>query len=360
MSEVKTIPPSVTSAPHADHPEATRRGAREVARTWPKRTAFWIALVDLVLVLGFWALSKNHVFVSLSNFQNIALDGAEIVLLAAGEALLLGAGLIDISLPATLILSSVAGGKVLVALSGTSSQVAAGTYPHLGFGVAAAVCVCIAAGALVGLINGLVVTRLKVNSLIATLAVWSIGLGLAQVVSGNADVAYVPTALQANFGDANFLGLIPYPALLVGVLVFGLWWVLTKTRFGMRALAIGSSREAAARAGLRVERQELSLLVLVGVLAGIAGFIDLSHFASTDISGHTTDALEAISGAVIGGTSLFGGVASIGGAVLGALLAQILNSGLVTMNVQPYYQLIAVGIVLILAVYSDMRRRARR
>jgi ribose transport system permease protein len=339
---------------------APSRRAGAIVRGWPKRTAFWIGVVDLVLVLAFWALSTNHVFLSLRNFQNITLDGAEIVLLATGEAMLLGAGLIDISLPATLILSSVAGGKVLVALSGSTAQVSAGIYPHLGLGIAAGVIVCVAVGALVGLVNGFVVTQLKVNSLIATLAVWSIALGVAQVASGDTDVAYVPAALQKYFGTTNFLGVIPYPALLVAVIVFGLWWTLTKTRFGMRTLAIGSSRQAAERAGVKVDRHELSLLVLVGALAGIAGFIDLSHFASTDISGHTTDALEAISGAVIGGTSLFGGVASIGGAVLGALLAQILNAGLVTMNVQPYYQLIAVGVVLILAVHFDARRRTRR
>jgi ribose transport system permease protein len=330
---------------------------RSGIRRWPKRTAFWIGVVDIGLIVVFWALSRNHVFVSLTNFKNVGLDAAEIVLLSAGEAMLLGAGLIDISLPATLILSSVAGGKAMVAVSGTSAQISAGVYPHLGLGIAVGAVVCLAVGALVGLANGLVVTRLRVNSLIATLAIWSIALGLAQVVSGDTDVAYVPTALQTYFGDTSFLGIVPYPALLVAVVVFGLWWTLTKTRFGMRTLAIGSSRQAALRAGLKVERHELGLLVLVGTLAGIAGFIDLSHFASTDISGHTTDALAAISGAVIGGTSLFGGVASIGGAVLGALLAQILNAGLVTMNVQPYYQLIVVGVVLILAVYFDMRRR---
>ena len=345
-------PPVQPSSPYA------RTSA--VARRWTGRTPFWIGVVDLVLVLVFWALSTNHVFLSLKSFQNIALDGAEIVLLASGQAMLLGAGLIDISLPATLILSSVVGGRVLVAVSGTNAQVTAGVYPHLGLGIAAGVAVCVAVGALVGLVNGLVVTRLKVNSLIATLAVWSIALGLAQVVSGDTDVAYVPTALQTYFGDTSFLGLIPYPALLVGVVVIGLWWTLTKTRFGMRTLAIGSSKQAAERAGLKVANHELLLLVMMGTLAGIAGFIDLSHFASTDISGHTTDALAAISGAVIGGTSLFGGVASIGGAVLGALLAQILNAGLVTMNVQPYYQLIAVGLVLIVAVYFDSRRRTRR
>jgi ribose transport system permease protein len=361
MPDLQQAVPMTPDADASTEPVPSRAGrVRDRVKALPKRTAFWIGVIDVLLVLFFTVLSKNHVFLSLNNFQNVTLDAAEITLLSAGEALLLGAGLIDISLPATLILASVAGGRVLVALSGTSAQVQAGVYPHLALGIIACVVVCVAVGALVGLVNGLVVTRLKVNSLIATLAVWSAALGLAQVVSGATDVAYIPTALQSHFGDANLFGVIPYPVFLVGVLVFGMWWALTKTKFGIRTLAIGSSREAAVRAGLRVERQELALLVLVGALAGVAGFLDLSHFADTNISGHTADALEAISGAVIGGTSLFGGVASIGGAVLGALLAQILNSGLVVLNVQPYYQLIVIGVVLVAAVYFDSRRRKTR
>jgi ribose transport system permease protein len=334
----------------------TRRIQR-ARKHWPKRTAFWIALVNIALVLTFGVLSKKHAYLTLGNFQNVGLDGAQIALLAAGEALLLGAGMFDISLGATLILSSVIGGKLIVAVGGTSAQVAAGVYPHLGVAVAVGVVACLLVGALVGLVNGWVVTRLKVNSLIATLAMLGIATGIADLVSGGSDVANLPPDLQSGFGTANFLGLVPYPALASGVLIAVLWWMLAKTRFGLRTLAIGSSRGAALRAGLAVERHERSLFILVGTLAGLAGFLDLTRFATTNISGHTTDALAAISGAVIGGTSLFGGVASIGGAVIGALLAVILQTGLVILNLQAFYQLIIVGVILILAVHFDTRRR---
>jgi ribose transport system permease protein len=336
-----------------------RLPARRRVTGLARRTVFWIALIDLALIVAFGLLSKNHVYLTLGNFQNVSLNASQIVLLATGEAFLLGAGMFDISLGATLVLASVVGGRVLVALGGTSVQTSSGLYPHLAVGLIAAVLACLAAGALVGLVNGLVVTRLKVNSLIATLAMLGIATGTADLLAGGSDVTNVPPSLQSDFGSANFLGVVPDPVLLTAAIVAVLWWVLAKSRFGLRTLAIGSARVAATRAGIKVERHECTLFVMVGTLAGLAGFLDLARFATTNISGHTTDALAAIAGAVIGGTSLFGGIASIGGAVIGALLAVLLQTGLVIMNLQAFWQEIVVGIVLILAVHFDTRRRGR-
>jgi ribose transport system permease protein len=354
IAEPKT---QVASAPPESETAVGVAAPRRRSVRLPRKTAFWIACINLALVLVFGALSTNHAYLTLGNFQNVSLDAAQVVLLAMGETLLLGAGLFDISLGANLILSSVVGGKVVAAVSGTVAQESLGHYPHLAIGIVACVLACLSIGALVGLANGLVVTRLKVNSLIATLAMLGIATGTAYVVSHGTDVTNVPTSLQTGFGTVNFLGVIPDPALLTLVIGVLLWWLLTKTRFGLHTVTIGSSREAAVRAGLRVERHECALFVLVGMIAGLAGFLDLARFATTNISGHTIDALAAISGAVIGGTSLFGGVASIGGAVIGALLAVILQTGLVEVNLEPFWQQVAVGIVLILAVHLDARRR---
>jgi ribose transport system permease protein len=352
-----TTVPELARAETLDGNGPTSRDARQKRFRWPRKTVFWIAWIDLLLILGFGVLSRNNAYLTLDNFQNVSLDASQIVLLAMGETLLLGAGLFDISLGANLILSSVIGGKVVVALTGTVAQESVGRYPHLAIGVIGSVLACIGVGALVGLINGLVVTRLKVNSLIATLAMLGIATGAADLISQGSDVTNVPTSLQTGFGTVNFLGVIPDPALLTTVIGVVLWWLVTKTRFGLHTVTIGSSRMAAVRAGLRVERHECVLFVLVGAIAGLAGFLDLARFATTNIAGHQIDALAAISGSVIGGTSLFGGVASIGGAMIGALLSVILQTGLVVVNLQSFWQLIVVGIVLILAVHVDARRR---
>jgi ribose transport system permease protein len=121
-------------------------------------------------------------------------------------------------------------------------------------------------------------------------------------------------------------------------------------------LSLGSSRSAAERSGVRVDVQLVIAFAIVGGLAGIAGFIELTRFATTNLAGHQTDALAAITAAVIGGTSLFGGRVSIGGVFAGTLLAVILQDGLVVVGLSPFYQQIAVGCVLIAAVFLDARR----
>jgi ribose transport system permease protein len=147
------------------------------------------------------------------------------------------------------------------------------------------------------------------------------------------------------------------PAGVAAVVIVLLALMVRTSRFGMRTLALGSSRVAARRAGLRVERHLVVLFALAGMLAGLAALIDLSRFATTNVSGHQTDALAAIGGAVIGGTSLFGGRVSLIGGVFGAMLAVILQVGLVIVGLAAFYQLIVVGAVLIISVHIDQRRQ---
>ncbi|MGH7122475.1 MAG: ABC transporter permease [Acetobacteraceae bacterium] len=268
----------------------------------------------------------------------MALDGSESVLLCIGSAFLLGAGELDISIGANVILSSVVGGKAMAAIG---SPLAASL-----IGAAA----CILCGAAVGAFNALVVTRLRVTSFITTLASLGIVTGIAYVLTNGYNISNVPLALQSDFGVAKLGGFLPYPALTALAFALVSWFVLSRTQFGLHTLALGSSREAAVRAGINVRRRLMALFMLAGGAAGVCGFIDLSRYASTNLSGHQTDALAAIAGAVIGGTNLFGGRISIAGAVFGALLAVILQDGLVVVGLAAFYQLIAVGIVLIAAV----------
>jgi ribose transport system permease protein len=139
-----------------------------------------------------------------------------------------------------------------------------------------------------------------------------------------------------------------------------LWYVLRYTRYGLRTLAIGSSRPSAERAGLRVRRHRVSLTMLCGLLAGLAGFLSLTDFASTTVAGHADDALGAITAVVIGGTLLEGGRVRILGTVWGAVLSIVLTGGLAILGAQSFYQLILVGTVLIFAVALDRFNVKRR
>ena len=143
------------------------------------------------------------------------------------------------------------------------------------------------------------------------------------------------------------------------VVLFAL--VLAYTRFGRYTYAIGSNDEATRRLGINVDRHIVKVYALMGGLAGLAGVMSLAHYTTTTIAGHTTDNLSAIAAAVIGGTSLFGGRGGVAGSVIGVLIPATLASGFVIIGVNPYWQYVAVGVVLIGAVYLDqVRRRAPR
>ena len=207
-------------------------------------TAVWILAIDVILVIifGFW--SPEHTFWSVASLQVIALDAATALILAVGISLLLGAGEIDLSVGASLLLSSVYGGKVILNLSPDGVL----------FAALVGLVVCIAVGAGVGLVNGLIVTKLRVNSLIATLATLGICTGIANLATNGADLSGLPFQMQDNFGIRSFLD-IPLPAFVaLGVWAVS-WFIFRTTRYGLRMLSLGSSRSAAERSGVRVNVQ---------------------------------------------------------------------------------------------------------
>jgi ribose transport system permease protein len=285
------------------------------------------------------------VFLSTLNLKSLLLSGTQGLLLALGLAMLLGAGKFDLSLGANLVLSSVLGALAMVGAVGAGFGVGA----TIALGLAA----CLLGGMAVGAVNGILVAHVGINSLIATLGVLGVGTGVALVLTGNGqDVTGFPVELQSGFGLKTF-GPFPAPFLVALVIALILWVVIRSTAYGRHTLAIGSSPLAAQRVGLQVNRHVFSLFVLGGALAGFAGFVDLAHYQSTVLSGHSNDALQAVAAVVIGGTALEGGRVSIIGTIWGVALAVILQNGLVIIGVASSYQLMAVGAVLILAVGLD-------
>lgn len=322
-------------------------------------TAFWMFLVLLGLVAVFSAISPNNVFLSLNNLFTIALNASQLILLACGMTFLLGARHLDLSIGSNVVLSSVLAAKTITVLAGTPDQVAMGEYPNLALAVTSGTLVAFATSIAFGAVNGLLVTRLKLSSFLVTLATTAIGLGLALVITHGANVPHLPRVLQTSFAVYRLFGFVPMPVIVALAVAAVLWFVLSQTTYGTHTLAIGSSPDSARRAGIATDRHVTSLFMLMGALAGATAMLDISRFATTNISGHQTDSLQAIAAAVIGGTSLFGGIASLPGAVVGALIPVVLATGLVIMRVDSFYQLIVVGMIVIAAVYIDQRNRAR-
>jgi ribose transport system permease protein len=324
---------------------------------WLRSSGTWVLLLDVGLIILFGLLSPDNVFLTVRNMQAMMLNGTEALLLALGLTMLLGAGLFDLSVGANLALSSVAGGEVMLAIAGNS--ITSGSSSHALVAILVGFAACLVAGMLFGLINGVIVSYLNVNSLIATLGTTGIGTGIALLITNGADLSGLPSSLQTGFGLVT-IAEIPLPMLLSLVLVVALWAAVRFLRYGTYTLAIGSSRSAAERAGIGVRRHLLTLMVLTGAFAGLAGFVDLAHFSSTTIQGHSNDALSAVTAVVIGGTLLEGGRINVAGTVWGVVLAVVLQSGLVVVGVKSFWQLIAIGAVLVAAVAIDQARQARR
>jgi ribose transport system permease protein len=318
-------------------------------------TFIFVILAGLVVA---FSIMEGTAFLSAGNFVTIAEDASELLLLAVGVTFVIITAGIDLSVGSILVLCSVIAAQTMVALSGTPEQVRNYQFPNQEVGIP----VGIAAGLLVGLacgfINGLLVTKLKLTPFIATLGTLGVFLGTAQILSGGTNVPYVPTAVQSEIGTRNLLGFLPVPIAIGLVVVILAILALHLTQFGRYTYAIGSNAEAARRVGIDVERHLLKVYTLSGFLAGLAGIIDLARFNTASVGAHTLDNLAAISAAVIGGTSLFGGIGTIVGSVVGTFIPAVLRNGFVIAGVQAFWQEVAIGIVLLLAVFIDQRRRS--
>jgi ribose/xylose/arabinose/galactoside ABC-type transport system permease subunit len=297
-----------------------------------------IRLESFVVLLALSAIMAvlSPFFLSFSNFLNILLATSTIGVLAIAATFVIGSGGLDLSLGSVMGLAGVAGAYVAV---------------NLGWPSALAVAACILAGGIAGYINGLLITRALVPAFIVTLGMLGLARGLALVISAGRAIYGLPAAM-VYIGQGRPLG-IPMPVIILVVTAIVAHCVLAYTRFGRHTLALGDSEGAARAAGIRVERHRRTIYTLSGLLAGLAGLLFTARVNAGDPTAGINYELTAITAAIIGGTNLFGGRASILGTMIGALIMGVLQNGLTLLAVQSYYQQMAIGAVLILAVFID-------
>jgi ribose transport system permease protein len=305
----------------------------------------WIGLILAGLIIVFAALEYNS-FVSSSNARNIATDAAVLLVLAVGMTYVIITAGIDLSVGAVLVFSGVVAVKLMNAVGGNGwGTILLGVVAALGSGLAW------------GVLNGFLVAKARIPALIVTLGTLGMSLGAALLITGGVDERDVPLKLIDTIGTGRLFDQVPYLVIIAFAvaIVFGV--ILAATRFGRNTYAIGSSEEAARRAGIAVDRHLIKVYALAGTLSGLAGFLNVARFSTTTIGGHNTDNLQAIAAVVIGGTSLFGGIGTVLGSVFGVFIPAVLQNGFVITGVQPFWQQVAVGAVLIGAVYLDQLRR---
>ncbi len=296
-----------------------------------------ITLVVLCAVISFIAPQ----FLSALNLSNVLVQAAVMTVISMGMTFVILAGGFDLSVGS------------IVALAGC---IAAAVI--LKAGIVLGVLAGVAVGALVGLVNGLVITALRVNPFITTLGTMVLVRGVVFLFTGGAPIPSESTLPQAflDFGVVRLLG-IHYLVWVPAALVVVLSWILANTPYGRSVYATGGNREAAYFSGINVDRVVTSTYVWSGALAGLAGVMLASRLQSGQPTAGEFYELTAIAAVVLGGAALHGGEGKLYKTVIGVFIMVVLGNGLNLMNVDSYWQRVAVGAVIILAAAADRLKK---
>ncbi len=301
-----------------------------------------IALLVLCIVLSF----LTDKFFTAANGVNVLRQVAVNVCIATGMTLIVLTAGIDLSVGSVLALC----GAITAGLLKNGMQFPSADL-FIGFTILGAVIGAIITGGLLGLFNGLVITKFKVPPFVATLAMLTIARGFTMLYTGGHPISNLGENF-AYIGAGSFNG-IPVPVWIAVVVVLLAVFITKKTKLGRYIYAIGGNETAAKLSGIRINRVKLIVYSLGAALAAVGGVIVTSRLDSAQPNAGISYELDAIAAVVIGGTSLNGGKGSVWGTVIGAVIIGVLNNGLVLLNVSPFWQQIVKGGVILLAVIID-------
>jgi ribose transport system permease protein len=296
-----------------------------------------ILAVLLLVVIAFSVFSPN--FLTVGNVLSLLLNGAVIAFLTLGQTLVLLIGGIDLSTGA------------VIAMTGVVSALL------MAYGVTwwLAVTLTLLLGAATGAINGILIYFGRIPAFIVTFAMMGVASAVPLILTGAGSV----TVLQQEFafiGQARIFG-IPFPVILLALVALLLSFLLARTTFGVHLYAMGGSLEAGRLAGIRIARNTVIVYAMSGLLAAVGGLIITSRLmVGYPNAGLGNELFYSIAGAVVGGVSLFGGVGTIGGAIIGATLIAVVSNGLNVLNVSSYWQSLVVGLIILVGVFFDVNR----
>lgn len=292
-------------------------------------------------------IEKNK-FLNAQNLAQLAKDTSFIAIMAVGMALVIISGGIDLTVGSIYALASVVGALVLRHFGADGP---AATSPILGIFLGAGACIGVAT--LCGLASGSLIVALRVHPFIITLGGMAIYRGIAFVITEGQSIGNFPAAFRefVRFEVGDGLGVVPLATMLVVLLVGGIF--LSRLAAGRRVYAIGGNELAARFSGIRVERVKLGVYVISGLCAGVAALLSIGYYGAATSGDGQGYELNVIAAAVVGGASLTGGRGSALGVVLGALIIQMISSGIVILGINQNYSQIIIGSVVIFAVVLD-------
>jgi len=296
-------------------------------------------LLVLIALVAIFSVSSPY-FLNMKNIFAIGLTISVIGIVCIGQSLILITGAFDLSV------GGIAGLSGMIVAILTKNQGNYWTWFFLGLAV----------GTAIGLVNGLLITKLKINALITTLSMMTILSGVVFLVSGG-------FAIGVNMPAFRFLGTtrvasIPLPIILL-IIIYALFYVILRfTVFGRYIYSIGGNPEAARLSGINVDRIRILTYTLSGLLSGFGGIVLASRLGSAQVDAGTQYPINSIAACVLGGISIAGGEGVIWGSLIGVAIVGVLQSGLIMLGMPSYYQWIATGIVLLAAVYLDQLRKS--
>ena len=300
----------------------------------------YVIYAGFIIIFIFFSVTlSDKGFLDPNNLLNIVRQTAMIAIMAVGMTLVLSAGEIDLSI------GSVAGfASVTTALALAK------------FGLVGGIFCGLLTGIVIGMVNGLLTTRVGIPSFLVTLAMMGIAKGTAMWISNTAAIPILNKSYYTTFGSGN-VG--PIPVLLIWALIAAVIGhiALRKTTFGRKVLATGGSETAARFTGIKTHNIKMQVLIISSVTAALAGMLYAGRLRSGRFQLGEGDELSVIAAAVLGGTSLFGGFGSVVGSIMGALMIGLINNGLILMGLEFSQQLIARGIIIILAVTVARSRK---
>jgi ribose transport system permease protein len=309
-----------------------------------------IAFAALIVVISILA----PVFMTPRNLLNISKNFSFIALMSLGQTLVIISGGIDLSVASVCALSAV----VTLMLMRFLSATAAAQVP--GATIALATLLALALAALIGLVNGLLIARIRLSPFVTTLGMLSVARGMTYVLTqGRAQYPVGPdVAVFTRFANGAVLGL---PTQLVYLLVLAVLMALALRHlvWGRHLYAVGGNAQAAALTGVRVPRVVVSVYVLSGLAAGFSGMLIAGWLGAAPANLATGYELRVIAAAVIGGANLAGGVGGAAGAVIGAALIEVIRNGFVLIGANTYWEEVFVGVIIIIAVLVDQLRTRR-
>jgi ribose transport system permease protein len=302
----------------------------------------WYGAIVAVLLLSLLLSIASPYFLTTGNLSNILVQASVIALLAGGQTFVILTGGVDLAVGALTALCGAVAGHMMI---------------KLGLPVLPAIAAALAIGAAVGVFNGYLVAYVGIPAFIVTLGGLTLWRGLAFEATGGFDNAGMPEPL-AFIGYGEFAG-VPMPIVISAIYFVVMAFVLSSTKLGRYVYAMGSNEMGARQVGINIKAYKLAVYVVCGLSCALGAIVLMARMDSSSGKMAQMFELDAIAAVILGGTSLFGGRGSIWGSLLGAILITMVRNGMNLLEISQFKQMMAIGAVVIVAVWIDVLRRQR-